>query len=151
MSESVADRIAEIEARRAQRAADHKRARDEQYLADLNALEALEDEAEPGSITTLGVDGEDGRRFSKGLPTFAAFRRPTAIEVKRFRDRTRAKNQNDTPNVNGALVELAEACLVYPTPEVFKRMLEVYPGIDLQGGRLAARLAVGKEEEDLKG
>jgi len=137
-------KIAEIEKKRADRKAALKAARTEQLAADLEALNALEEEHGDGSIARLDVDG-----FKKGLATFVALRAPSADEYKRFCDMvTRAK---DTAKRLDAQNLLAESCWVYPREaDKKKEMLAAYPGLLLSIGTRAQKLADAAEAAEGK-
>jgi hypothetical protein len=133
--------LAEIEARRAARKEAAAQAKAEQYAKDLEALDALEEEYGAGKVTSLEV-----AFYSPGLPTMAIVRAPKGIEYKRLRDRARSKNSD--PGLGAD--ELADVCVVYPEPDVYKQMRETFPGIHDSAFVAANKLAEGKAKDEGK-
>lgn len=138
-----ADRILEIEARRAARkkVADDKR--DDQRVIDLEAIEELEIELGEGSIAIVEIP-----EFTPGCVTMIAARVPNSAEVKRYRfmasDKAGKRNDVVPGDAVGAAEQLAETCLKYPDPEAFEKVCVERPGLKAQLGTFAVQLVLGK-------
>jgi hypothetical protein len=145
----VSDRLAEIEAARAKRRADSDRARDEQKATDLEAISELEIEHGDTNISTLECP------YTPGLPVMLAVRTPKPAEMKRYRDGCKP-DKNGRSDALGPAILLAEICRVYPPRDedgtaLYARVCEARPGVNVQLGVLAVKLAAGKAEDEGKG
>lgn len=147
MSDLQARREA-IEAKRAARQGDLSAAREEQYVTDLEALDALECEHGDSSVMRLDVE-----RYVKGQPTFVVLKTPSPAVYKRFGDMcARAAKTNDAPARRAAENMFGESCWVYPaTKEAQASMLEHFPGLVLSIAIAAAKLVEARESETGKG
>lgn len=137
--------LAEIEAKRAARKAELQAARDAQKAIDLEAIDALEVEHGDSNIATLEIP------FSPDLPVMLAVRTPKPAELKRYRDRVKAKKDGTPGDPLMAAQEIAAVCIVYPSKDVYAAVLEKRNGIDAQLGVLAVGLCAGKAEAEGKG
>lgn len=133
--------IKEIEERRAKRKEAHEAERAAQYALDLEALDALEVEHGDGRVSSLTPES-----FVPGLPTFAVVRVPSALEMKRFRDKVR----RDPKSTGEGLDELAAVCIVYPDRETYERMRVAFPGMHDSIANRAVKLAEAKTEAEKK-
>lgn len=138
---SAADKIAEIEARRAKRKAAAAEAYETQRAADLEALDALEVEHGDSNVASVDVD------YQPGAPTMAVVKAPSKIYVKRYQDRVKPKRDGRMGDAQEAAEELAAVCVVYPGKEAFDAMVEARPGLRVQCGLAALKLAVGRESD----
>lgn len=145
-TETALSRIEQLEARRAERKDTLSRARDDQYLMDLEAREQLEDEH--GAIAAVEVS-----RFVRGQPTFALVKTPTGAQYKRYKDQIfKAAQAKNTAMSREAQELLANSCWVYPlTPEQRGSMIDTFPGLLTPLSMAAMSLAEGKQEEEGKG
>jgi len=141
----AADRIAEIEARRAARKAMNEVAYQEQRAVDLERLDALEVEHGDSNVACVDID------YQGGSPTMAIVVAPNKTYVKRYQDRVRPKRDGRAGDPQAAAEELATVCVCYPDKDVFEFMVDARPGLRVQCGLAALRLAVGREQELGKG
>lgn len=137
------------EAAAAKVAADNDRARKRQRLADLDGIAALRDEFGVTNIVVLDVP------YTPGLPTCIAARTPDDPEIKRYRHRLAAgrKPGAEPDPLAGvrASEELADVCRVFPADvEVYARMKAARPGIHVQLGSAAVKLATASAENEGK-
>lgn len=134
-----------VEAKRAARKASLEAQRDEQRAIDLEAVYNLETEHGDNGVAVLNVP------YTPGLPTLCAARKPTAPEMKRYRDRCRPRK--DGAQIDGVppAEELAACCRVYPSDVVYADMLADRAGIHVQLGVEALKLAAGSAEAEGKG
>jgi hypothetical protein len=138
-----AEKIIEIEKRRADRkkASDDKR--DVQRVIDLEAIEELEIELGEGSVAVVDIP-----EFTPGCVTLVAARSPNTAEVKRYRfmasDKPGKRNDVIPGDAVGAAEQLAETCLKYPDAEAFEKVCSERPGLKAQLGTFAVQLVLGK-------
>ena len=132
--------IDEINARREARKAALAARAAEQETRDIEALDDFEAERGDTSVAAVRV------AYTPGLTTMAIVRCPTRAEIKRFQARTKGKD----PDVVAAATELAEACLLYPQGEAYAQLVEARPGLPVQLGTAAIRLATGQAEAEGK-
>ncbi len=132
------------EERRATRKAEARKAYEEQRAKDLDAITDLEIEHGDSNVGVLNVG------FLEGLPTCAAVRCPSKIELKRFRQTVTPKHEKDHPDANEAAEVLAKTCLVFPDKDTFERLCTARPGLAAQLGGKAVSLATGKSEAEGK-
>lgn len=145
MADSVSDKLAALEARRAERKKAIADAVAVQRVADLEALEPFEIE-HGDRLSTITIP------HTPGLPVLVAVRCPSAPEMKRFRARANGRPSDKRGgDMIAANEELGRSCLLYPTADVFERMCEACPGLLAQAGIEASKLAVGREEDEGKG
>lgn len=116
-------KIAEVEARRAERKASTQTAREEQYLADLVRVDELEAEHGDDRVRVLNVPS-----FVPGLPTLVVVTIPTPATFKRFRQMVRKAGHN-TEQIGAAKDILASSSVVYPDEATYGRMKESWPSI----------------------
>lgn len=138
------------ERRRAERAAAAQAASDEQKAIDLEAIMALEDELGASNVTTVEIG------HTPGLPVLLAVRCPAPIEVKRYQDRIKPKAKRDgskeAADPTEATIEVGHVCLVYPEAgDLRTRTLESRPGVIVQLGTEALKLALGVADSEGKG
>ena len=127
---------------REQRKADLKKAEQEQYERDLEAIDDLE---------VLHGDSNIGVRrvaYTPGLPVLLAVRTPKPAEVKRYRSRIKPQ---DLESATAAAIELQSVCRVYPDDATFAKVLAARPGVDAQLGAKAVELATAASESEGKG
>jgi len=140
--------IEEIEARRAKRRADQDKARAEQELVDLEAIDALE-AAQADPLYTMTANG-----FKIGVPVKVAFRAPSALEYKRYCDMVgKAQAKSDTGARLKAQEMLATCCWVYPAPDADERkaVLDAFPGVLVSLAIECAKVAELRSEDEGKG
>ena len=136
--------IEEIEQRRAARKAGVSAARDAQYLIDLEALDALEEEHGDGKVAQLNLPN-----FTPGLPTMIVVRTPEPRYYKRFEDMVRkAKDADATGRASDML---ADCCVVYPDAATYVRVREAYPAVRGPIGHAAVTLAQARAADEGKG
>ncbi len=143
--------LAELEAARALRHANLERQRVAQRIIDLRGINAAEDEHGASNIAVVEVN------FAPGLPTLCAAKAPSDAYVKRFRHmvkprRKRGADDEQAPTVDAedaikAAEEVAVACLVYPTPELFAKLCEARPNVGPDLGTAALKLVRGRAEQ----
>ena len=137
--------IAEIEKARDERKAAQAAERLEQEAIDLDAIDTLE-AAEGCSLFTMSSNG-----FRPGVPVKIAFRTPKPVEYKRYCDMVgKAQAQNDPLARRKAQELLAAACLVYPTGDAQKSMLDAFPGVLISLAIEAAKAAELSAENESK-
>jgi hypothetical protein len=129
-----ADTRAERKAKLAEQAAAQK-------AIDLEAIDALEVEHGDSNIAVVEVP------YTPGLPVLAAAKVPPEAYLKRYR----ARLKEDVKNAPEAAEEVADACCVYPDPEVRKALFAARGGLRVQLGGAAIKLATGREESEGKG
>lgn len=142
---TAAERLAEIEEKRRARREALAAQAEEQKVADLEAVNELEERYGDNAVTIIHVPPTPGH------PTLVAARAPNKAEVKRYRDRCAPKPNGKPGDAAAAAEELAAVCLAYPSKEIFAEMLEARPGLQLQLGVAAANLATGREADEGKG
>ncbi len=136
--------LAALEAARAERKAKLANAEAEQRLADLLAIDRLEQEHGDSNVAVLESP------FTAGLPVMLAVRVPNRAELKRYRDMLKPDKQGRSDAVAAAIL-IGKACLIYPAPDVFDAVLEARPGVDVQLGVAAVNLAAARASEEGKG
>jgi hypothetical protein len=141
--------IEEVQKRMANRRATYDKARAEQELIDLAAIDALE-EARGELLITMTVN-----TFRTGLPVRVAFRNPAKVEYKRYSDQIfKAQKSNDPAGaLKSAHEQLATVCLVYPEPdtELRAQVLEHAAGTIISGGSECAKAVEARRDEEGKG
>jgi hypothetical protein len=144
----VSAKLAEIEARRAERKGKLDEAKKVQACADLEAYDALEVEHGDENVASLEVE-----RFVEGHPTFVVLKAPDGPQYKRFVDQvSRAVEKNNLIERRKAQDLLAESCWIYPnTPEARKAMLAAFPGLLVSIAVRATQLVEGKASAEGKG
>jgi hypothetical protein len=139
---SAAERIAELERRRADRRAIQDAKQEEQYAIDFAAFIDLEDEhgAGLGRVNTAF--------FVEGVPTMVAFRAPSTGEQKRFEQKIGSKKATQR---QAAARELADSVLLYPDADTFRDMLQSFAGLRSTIALTAMRMAEGNAVEEGNG
>jgi hypothetical protein len=136
-----------IEERRAARKAATADAKSVQHLADMTALDALEEKHGEGQLKTLHVP-----TFVPGLPTLVVVKSPAGTSYwKRFVDKVQdAKGHEKMKQAAGE--QLARACIVYPTDAgVLGSMVESFPNTLVDAANAAAgfvQLTAEAEKKD---
>jgi hypothetical protein len=139
-------KLEEIEAKRAARKASLDTAAEDAKASDLEAIDELEQEHGDSNVKVIHVP------YTAGLPTCVAVRTPKPAEAKRYRARVKTQpGSKHAPDYVVAAEELAETCLVYPTKELYERLVEARPGLATQVGLKALELSTGVEEAEGKG
>lgn len=135
-----------IEARRAARRDAAAAAKDVQFVADMTALDALEEEHGVGQVKALHVPV-----FVAGLPTMAIVKSPAGTSFyKRFADQVRAAKGN--PQMITAAGEvLARACIVYPDAATQALMVDAFPNMLNDAANAAAGFVQMQTEAEKKG
>lgn len=138
-------RLEQLEKLRADRLAEKAKAQEAQYLVDLEARIALEEEY--GTVACVEVT-----RFVPGQPTRAFIRTPKASEYKRYKAHVfaSAQKKKNSMSLEEAQEQLATACWIYPPKEAQSAMLDAFPGLLTPLGAAASALAEGKTEEEGK-
>lgn len=139
------EKVAELEERREKRLADLKVLENDQYILDLEAREAIEDET-GHIVAAVKVP------FKKGFPTRAFVRTPTRVEYKRYTDGIYSAAKKENPRSTREAQELlAGAVWVYPkAKEEREAMLDAFPGLLSTIITAAAKLAEGRSDEEGK-
>jgi hypothetical protein len=127
-------KIAEIEARRAERKATTATARAAQYRKDIEKVDELEVEHGDDRIAVLKMPS-----FVPDLPTLVVIRTPASNVFNRFRQMVRKANSN-TEAIGAAKDLLAASCVLYPDEATYTRMREAWPSIHDNAGVEAIRL-----------
>lgn len=142
----------EIEKRRADRRAAEAEAAEVQEVADLTAIDALEERYGDSNVAVMTI------AYVAGLPTKCACRAPAPAELKRYRDQVRPRREQKGGRERPADVDyvapaemLAVTTLVYPSEDVFEKMCLARPGLAAQLGLQAVNLASAREEDEGKG
>lgn len=117
---------------------------DEQRAADLEAVNELEVEHGDTNVVMLDVP------FTPGLPTCIAARTPNDAEIKRYRHRLRAHKEGEKPDTVRAAEELADLVRIYPDADAYSKLRAARPGIHVQLGSAAVKLAAAREESEGK-
>jgi hypothetical protein len=143
----AADRVAEIEARRAARKAALASQEAEQRAIDLEALDEAEIKHGDSNVCHMDVP------YTPGMPTLVIARCPKPLEVKRYQDRVKPKaNGKTSPDAPmDAAKELTALVLVYPSKEVFAELCEQRPSLELQLGVESLGLAQASRADEGKG
>jgi len=140
--------LEEIEKKRQARREKADTARADQELADLTAIDKLEEErGEPLHTMT-------SNRFASGAPVRFAFRAPSAIEYKRYKDQVNlAVTKGDAKKRVEAQELLASVVLEYPAKDsdLLKATLEAFPGLLISVAIEAAKVAELRAEDEGKG
>lgn len=144
MSDETLDPLAAIQAKRAERKADLAKQKAAQMAVDLEAIDALEVELGDSNVANVEVG------FVPGLPVLAAIRCPKPAEIKRYRARLKPVKGEPGDNI-AAAEELGAACRIYPDADTFAAMCAARGGLVVQLGLEAAKLSVGKAEDEGKG
>lgn len=146
----MADRIAELEARRAKRRADHEKAFAEQQLVDLEALDLLEEEH--GWARVLRIDLE-GWRAGSGSTTMVVCRVPVGsdVVVKKFMQQVHAKDAKPA-QVVAAEEELGNATIVYPEKgsDAYVATVEMAPAVLGHVAAQVVKVVQGRAAEEGK-
>ncbi len=142
-----ADKVAEIEERRAARKAALAEQEAAQRAIDLEALDDAEVKHGDSNVYQHNVP------YTPGMPTMCIARCPTPLETKRFQDRVkpRANGKSDPDAGIAAAKELTAVTLVYPDKDVFKTLCEQRPMVELELGVAALGLAKGAAADEGKG
>lgn len=141
MSE-VEERLAAVEARRAERKAALKAQEQEQRVVDLEAIDVIEETRGDGNVKVLSVP------YVPGLPVLIAVRTPLEVEVKRFRSKAKSE---DKEHAMHAVAELGETCIVYPDREVAKAIAKARPNLMMNAGNAAIELSLAASDAEGKG
>lgn len=146
-----ADPLKAVEAKREARKAQARKAYEARLAVDLDAIDELEIQLGDSNVAVVRLSG----LVSDDLPAAVACRCPKPVDIKRFRDEvtpTKDHRNREVPADREAACErLARVCLVYPDKDTFARLCEARPGIAVQLGGEAVKLAVGVEESEGKG
>jgi hypothetical protein len=138
------DKAAELEAKRAARKAESEKARSEQYVLDLEAIDEIELKNGLELDISLRVTN-----FTKGAPSLVGVRAPSELEYKRF-----FQSVNRAGNADAKMAaheQLAKTCWVYPEDEASRdKMRAANPGLLAGVGNLAIKLAEMRSEDESK-
>lgn len=140
--------LEEIEKKRADRREKASEARAKQELVDMTAIDALE-EARGESLHIMTAN-----RYASGAPVKFAFRAPSALEYKRYKDQVNLALQRSDAKARVAAQELlAGAVLEYPAQgsDLLKTTLDAFPGLLISLAIEAAKVAELSAEEEGKG
>lgn len=144
-----AERIAASTERRTKAAEAEKKAREEQFATDLEAIEALE--------SKLGLQlrySSQVRQFVPGQPVVVGVRAPAPVEYKRLMSLMNRKDASGDAKV-AALIQIAQECWVYPDPITDKEsrdaMIEANAGLLASIGGFVNSLAEVELKEEGKG
>lgn len=159
---TVEERIAELHERRQANLDAHKAAHQAQYLEDLEALVALEEEHGVERLLKVEIRGW---KADSGAVTMVIAKRPRKSDalLKRFIDMSRRSKKGeklDDGEVDKAGELLANSCIVYPavpkkgdpSPDpAYDATIELAPGLLLTVAGALVTAAMGKAEEEGKG
>lgn len=133
----------ELEERRALRAARVADAKAEQLSKDLEAVDAAEEEHGGDKTATMHLP-----YFTSGMPTLIVVVAPSKPAYKRYRDQA----HKSKGAVSGKIIdELADVCVVYPDPAVFKAMCDEYTSLRDNCFVACLKLAEAKSDAEGKG
>lgn len=136
----------QAKARRAARKAAIGADEDAARALDIDAIDALEIEHGDSNVSVVHVP------FTPGQPTCAAVRCPRPAEVKRYQSRLKPKHEKDHPDAVAAAEELAAVCRIFPVDkDAYATLCAARPGLVVQLGVEAIRLAQGKSDSEGKG
>ncbi len=138
--------IEDIELELEQQAAEYEAARKAQLKVDLAAFRDARVKHGVGSVKRVDV-----LSWVPGIPTFAVVKNPGPVAVKRYRDMTRASEDNTHPDHIAAAEALADVSLVYPDKDLYRKMCELRGGIRVAMGVAASNLEAGKAAAERKG
>jgi hypothetical protein len=138
--------LEEIEERRSARKALADKARLEQETRDMEAIDALEVEANE-SLHTMTANG-----YKAGVPVKVAFRPPSAVEYKRYCDGI-SRSEKSPVDRRKVQEQLAHVCWVYPAKDTPDRaaVLEAFPGVLISLAIEVAKVAEMAAESEGKG
>lgn len=139
---TLEERKAAIEAKRGARKSDVDSREDEQYVTDLEAVDALEVEHGDRNVAVLRVN------YVEGLPVLVAVRAPRDPEVKRFRARVKSEDKDQAV---AAAQELGESCVIYPARDVLAQIVKARGNLLIDCGTKALSLVVAKSADEGKG
>ena len=139
---TLEERKAAIEAKRGARKSDVDSREDEQYVTDLEAVDALEVEHGDRNVAVLRVN------YVEGLPVLVAVRAPRDPEVKRFRARVKSEDKDQAV---AAAQELGESCVIYPARDVLAQIAKARGNLLIDCGTKALSLVVAKSADEGKG
>lgn len=137
--------VEEIEAARAERKAKLAAAKAEQFAADLEALDALELEHGDDKVRRVDLNA-----WAPGVPTFVVVRMPSPIEFRRYQDQVKTQGNGKPGDVVRATHAVADACIVYPDADTYKRVREASPGVHVIAGTTAVDMCAAKAAEEGK-
>lgn len=140
--------LEEIEKKRQARRDATDKARADQELADMTAIDKLEEERGE-MLHTMTAN-----RFASGVPVRFAFRAPAALEYKRYKDQVNlALQKSDAKGRVAAQELLASTVIEYPArdSELYKATIEAFPGLLISMAIEAAKVAELRAEEEGKG
>ena len=139
---TLEERKAAIEAKRGARKSDVDSREDEQYVTDLEAVDALEVEHGDRNVAVLRVN------YVEGLPVLVAVRAPRDPEVKRVRARVKSEDKDQAV---AAAQELGESCVIYPARDVLAQIAKARGNLLIDCGTKALSLVVAKSADEGKG
>lgn len=150
MSDEVKEtRLQAIERKRAEQRAAATAGAEDQEATDLEAIVELEAQHGFNNVAVLELP-----YLGEGLPVRVAVRAPTAAEFKRYRAKCvpmKDGRNNEIPGDPFAAAEqLAATCFVYPARDVLDTLCAARPGLLVQLGVQAAKLASAEEERQGK-
>jgi hypothetical protein len=145
---TAAQRLAEVEAREAERQAERDEAWSEQRILDLEACEAIQ--AQAPNVPHSKVDVV----WSPGLVTLVMVRCPRKEELSRYRLGIKYNDGAMVPaSVTDAAELLAAVTVVYPDRkgDEWKALCEARPAVSAGAGQAALKLSVATAQAEGKG
>ena len=138
--------LEEIEQRRAARRAKNDDDRKAQEALDLEAIDALE-AADGMPLHTMTANG-----YKPGVAVKIAFRAPSAIEYKRYKDLVNRAGKDRPDERVKAQEQLAACCMVYPAADTAERkaLLDAFAGVLISLSIEAAKVAEARSEDEGK-
>lgn len=133
-----ADQKKDIEKRRAERAERERVARETRDLADLQAIDVLEEKLGVSNLRRYDID------TPLHLPGALVIRRPTPEEYRHWVQVQRRGTKNEGSEATN---RLGLDCLVYPEQDAWEKVIEVLPGLPDTIGAYAVRFSGGIEEQ----
>lgn len=146
---TAAERLAEVEARRAEKLKAAEEARAEQRILDLEECERIAEGLGP-NVPTAMVDVV----HSPGLPTLVMVRCPDRAELARYRSGVKQRDGAvDAKSATDAAELLAAVTVLYPDRkgEVWKALCEARPGVAAGAGSAAIKLSVASAQAEGEG
>ena len=123
--------LAEIQARRAERKAEHEKAKAEQHTLDLAELLRCEEEEDFERVYPVHLS-----TWRTGAATMIVFKVPLTSDhhFRAFQRKSTSKGRQSAEQVDVS-EELARACILYPSPkkdeekELYEATIETAPGV----------------------
>jgi hypothetical protein len=127
------------------RKADRDASKAKQVELDMIALDDAEQAHGDEQVGTAAIP------YTPGLPTFAVYRTPSAVETQRYRETVKPRSADGAPNnAREAAITLGATCVVYPAPDVLNKMVEACPEMMVGIGIACVNKAQARIDADAK-